>query len=53
MSSTTHPGASNPADWLRRDGRAPLPALAALTVFATLAAKLLLALLRAQDFFAP
>ena len=57
MSSMTHAGTGHPGnvlhpDWLRRDGRAPLLAVAVLTVFATLAASLLLSPFRAQDFFA-
>jgi hypothetical protein len=52
MSSTTHLGMGHPTTWLRRNGRAPLLAFAVLAVFATLAAKLLLAPFRAQDFFA-
>ena len=52
MSSMTHPGTGRPANWLRREGRAPLLAFAVLTMFAALTAKLLLAPFRAQDFFA-
>lgn len=52
MSSMTHPGESKPADWLRRDGRAPVLALAVLAVFAAFAAKFMLTPFRAQDFFA-
>ena len=47
-----HPGIDQPANWLRREGRAPLLAVAVLAVFAALMASLLLSPFRAQDFFA-
>ncbi len=52
MSSMTHAGTYPPADWLRRDGRAPLLAFAVLAVFAALAANALLTPFPTQDFFA-
>ena len=57
MSSMTRAGTGHPANvlrpnWLRRPGRAPLLAIAVLTVFAALTTSLLLSPFRAQDFFA-